>query len=47
MLTFVDEGNSKIISMCKHNLFGYINNGNISDIHLFDDGLHLLEVCVY
>ena len=41
--SFVDEGNSKIISMCEHNTLGYINNGNISNIHLFDDGLHLLE----
>ena len=41
--SFVDEVNSKIISMCKHNSFGYINNGNISNIHLFDDVLHLLE----
>ena len=34
--------------MCKHNSFGYINNGNISNIHLFDNGLHLLEpgMCV-
>ena len=41
--SFVDEANSKIISMCKHNSFEYINNGNISNIHLFDDGPHLLE----
>ena len=34
---------SKIISMCKHNSFGYINNRDISNIHLFDDGFHLLE----
>ena len=33
----------KIISMCKHKSFEYINNGNIPSIHLFDDGLHLLE----
>ena len=41
--SFVDEANSKIISMGKHKSFEYINNGNISSIHLFDDGLHLLE----
>ena len=41
--SFVDEANSKIISMCKHNSFEYINNGNISNINLFDDGPHLLE----
>ena len=26
--SFVDEANSKIISMCRHNSFEYINNGN-------------------
>ena len=41
--SFVDEVNSKIISMCEYNTLGYINNGNISNIHLFDDNLHLLE----
>ena len=41
--SFVDEVNSKIISMCKHNSFEYINNGDISNIHLFDNSLHLLE----
>ena len=29
--------------MCKHKSFGYINNGYISNINLFDDDLHLLE----
>ena len=33
----------KIISVYKDNSFEYINNGNISSIHLFDNGLHLLE----
>ena len=41
--SFVDEVNSKIISMCEHNSLGYINNGNISNIHLFEVGPHLLE----
>ena len=41
--SLVHEANSKIISMRKHNSFEYLNNGNISSIHLFDDGLHLLE----
>ena len=41
--SFEDEVNSKIISMCEHNSSGYINNGNISSIHLFDNGRHLLE----
>ena len=39
--SFVDEVNNKIISMCEHNSLGYINNGNIYNIHLFGDGLHL------
>ena len=30
--------------MCKHNSFWYINNRNISNIHLFDDGFHMLEL---
>ena len=40
--------NGKIISLCKDNLFEYINNGNVSNIHLFDNALHLLEsdVCI-
>ena len=41
--SFVDEVNSIIISMCEYNSLGYINYGNISNIHLFDDGFHLLE----
>ena len=41
--SFVDDVNSKIISMCEHSSLGYINNWNISNIHLFDDGPHLLE----
>ena len=44
--SFVDEVNSKIISMYQDNSFGYINNGNISNIHLSDDGLDLLESCI-
>ena len=45
---FVDEVNRKIISMCKHNSFGYINKGNISNMHFFDNCPHLLEsgMCV-
>ena len=29
--------------MCKNNNFIFVDNGNISNIHLFDDGLHLVE----
>ena len=40
----VDEAiKSKIISMYNHNSFCCINNENISNIHLFDEGLRLLE----
>ena len=45
--SFVDEVNSKIISTCEHNSFGYINNGNISNIHLFDHDLSWSQVYVY
>ena len=42
--SFVDEVmKSKIISMYNHNSFCCINNENISNIHLFDEGLRLLE----
>lgn len=46
--SFGDELNDKTNSMCKHNAFAYIYNGNMSILHLFDDGLHLLEpgVCI-
>ena len=29
--------------MCKNNNFIFVDNINISNIHLFDDGLHLVE----
>ena len=29
--------------MCKNNNFIFVDNSSISNIHLFDDGLHLLE----
>ena len=44
---FVDEVNSKIVSMCKHNSFGYINKGNISNMNFFDNCRHWSQVCVY
>ena len=45
--SLVDEVNSKIISICKHNSFGYINNGIISNIRLFDDDCYLESVTCY
>ena len=29
--------------MCKDNNFIFVDNNNISNVHLFDDGLHLVE----
>ena len=37
------EVNGKISFMCKNNNFIFIDNSNISNIHLFHDGLHWLE----
>ena len=31
--------------MCKNNNFIFVNYSNISNIHLFDDDLHLVESC--
>ena len=40
----LEEVNEKISFMCqKNNNFIFVDNSNISNIHLFDDGLHLLE----
>ena len=36
--------NEKIYFMCKNNNFIFVDNSNISNIHLFDDGLHLVEL---
>ena len=37
-----EEVNKKISFMCKDNNFIFVDNSNISSIHLFDDGLHLV-----
>ena len=29
--------------MCKNNTFIFVDNSNISNVHLFDEGLHLVE----
>ena len=35
--------NEKIVDMCKKNGIVLIDNGNISNMDLYQDGLHLLE----
>ena len=35
--------NEKIVDMCKKNGIVFIDNGNISNMDLYQDGLHLLE----
>ena len=30
--------------MCKNNNFIFVDNSNTSNVHLFDDGLHLVEL---
>ena len=39
----LEEVNEKISFMCKNNNFIFVDNSNIFNIYLFDDGLHLLE----
>ena len=39
----LEEVNEKISFMCKNNNFIFVDNSNISSIHLFDDDLHLVE----
>ena len=41
--SLLEEVNEKISFMCKNNNFIFVDNSNISNIHLFDDGLHLVE----
>ena len=36
--------NEKIYFMCKNNNFIFVDNSNISNIYLSDDGLHLVEL---
>ena len=42
--SLLEEVNEKISFMCKNNSFIFVDNSNISNIHLFDDGLHLVEL---
>ena len=41
--SLLEEVNEKISFMCKNNNFIFVDNSNISNIHLFDDDLHLVE----
>ena len=41
--SLLEEVNQKISFMCKNDTFIFIDNSNISNIHLFDDGLRLVE----
>ena len=41
--SFLEEVNEKNSFMCKNNNFIFVDSSNVSKIHLFDDGLHLLE----
>ena len=41
--TVIKKFNEKIIDMCKKNGLVFIDNGNISNMYLYQDGLHLLE----
>ena len=40
--SLLEEVNEKICFMCNDNNFIFVDNSNISNIHLFDDGLHLV-----
>ena len=39
----LEEVNKKIPFMCKKNNFIFVDNSNISNVHQFDDGLHLVK----
>ena len=41
--TVIKKVNEKIVDMCKKNGIVFIDNGNISNMDLYQDGLHLLE----
>ena len=41
--SLLEEVNEKISFMCKNNNFSFVDNSNISNIHLYDHGLHLVE----
>ena len=39
----LEKDNKKIFFVWKNNNFIFVDNNNISNIHLFDDGLHLVN----
>ena len=39
----IKKVNEKITDMCKKNGIVFIDNGNISNMDIYQDGLHLLE----
>ena len=39
----IKKVNEKIVDMCKKNGIVFVDNGNISNMDLYQDGLHLLE----
>ena len=42
--SLLEEVNKKISFLCKkNNNFIFVDNSNVSNIYLFDDGLHLME----
>ena len=41
--TVIKKVNEKIVDTCKKNGIVFIGNGNISNMDLYQDGLHLLE----
>ena len=41
--SLLEEVTQKISFMCKNDTFIFVDNSNISNIHLFDNGLHLVE----
>ena len=41
--SLLEEVNEMTSFMCKNNNFILVDNSNISNIHLSDDGLHLVE----
>ena len=42
--SLLEEVNEKISFMCKNNNFIFSDNSNISNIHLLDGGLHLVDL---
>ena len=41
---FLKRVNAQIANFFKENNYGFIDHSNINSSHLYDDGLHLLEL---